>query len=453
VSYRPLDWAPLAETDPLPGDPQAIWDEAARLRDMAAEVQDQIAALRGIGEVDLVGEYVEELFASAEGVAKKLDLVRDRYVKVAGYLNQWAGELDDLQRRTLAALDNALDAERLLQRDAHADLPGVVPSGYLGAHLIEPAEAPALAVLAKARQDLQRVLDEATARDRHWGSVIGGAIDDNLTDHWRDHLHHWVERHHGMIKGLTTALGVITTAVVLGAIACPLLAPAAIGLTYANLAVHSAEFAVGDGSVLDIVLDVGALRSLRVAGEISKGLEATFKGTREMASVAARREAVDAARRETSEAWAKAEGVLADKASSRASQWEARETKAAIKRRVLKEGNDAASQVLEAPSAKVGPLKAFLAGSKTDAHLVNDTRGLLATYSEDTAVQRAGAPLESLAASGRANFMAAATVDLNDKAASIADVYPGGTPDFAKGYLGWYNERKERFVMSGGSLR
>jgi hypothetical protein len=441
VSYRPLDWAPLAETDPLPGDPQAIWEEAARLRDMAAEVQDQIAALRGIGEVDLVGEYVEELFASAEDVAKKLDLVRDRYVKVAGYLNQWAGELDDLQRRTLAALHNALDAERLLQRDAHADLPGVIPSGYLGAHLIEPAEAPALAVLAKARRDLQRVLDEATARDRHWGSTIGDAIDDKLTDHWRDHLHHWVERNHRWLKDLSTGLGWATTIAAVGAMAFPPAGVAVLALSAANLAIHGTEALGGEkGALFEAGLDIVGIASFGSGKLISRGLGRTFEATQEAAAAAASGETAAGVREaaSTSAEWETA--VRNAESGSMEEQQAARDYFRDVERSAEAVGNAESRAVFDTESANVGFLKALAAGSKDDAHLINDTKLLVATYGDDAAVQAAALPLSVWETAGQANWIPATALDLGDKTARFMP------------YGGAYKRYEDQYVLSGGDF-
>jgi len=437
VSYRPLDWAPLAETDPLPGDPQAIWDEAARLRDMAAEVQDQIAALRGIGEVDLVGEYVEELFASAEDVAKKLDLVRDRYVKVAGYLNQWAGELDDLQRRTLAALDNALDAERLLQRDAHADLPGVIPSGYLGAHLVEPAEAPALAMLAKARQDLQRVLDEATARDRHWGRVIGDAIDDKLTDHWRDHLHHWVERNHRWLKDLSTGLGWATTIAAVGAMAFPPAGAAVLALSAANLAIHGTEALGGEkGALFEAGLDIAGIASFGAGKLISRGLDRGFEATRAAAATAASGEAGAAQEAAIAAAKHTAEDATRPVLEREAARMDAFR----MERQIGKVESDAAKEIIERPAANISFREGLAAGSREDAHLINDTELLAKEFPNDARVHAAAAQVHAWKIAGRANWMPATALDLGDKTAKYMP------------YARAYKRFEDRYVLSGGEF-
>src|SRR4051812_32343139 len=220
--YRPYDWAPLAERDPLPGDPDTILYEAGRLRNMAAEITSQMETLRRIGaDGDAGGQYLEALRNSAKDVAESLESVRDRYSKVSGYLYSWAAELEDFQTKTVRVLDTAIDAERRHARDPHADLPQAGFT-YLGMHGtgLETRPRDALeALLAEARRELQVLLREAADRDRHWGAQIGHAIDDKLTDHWRDHLHQLIEHHKGLVMGLTQALGYVTTASALLAVA------------------------------------------------------------------------------------------------------------------------------------------------------------------------------------------------------------------------------------------
>ena len=43
---RPADWHPLAEKDPIPGDPEDIRDEVRRMKDLASTLRDQAGILR-----------------------------------------------------------------------------------------------------------------------------------------------------------------------------------------------------------------------------------------------------------------------------------------------------------------------------------------------------------------------------------------------------------------------
>src|SRR3954454_24189078 len=107
--YRPYEWAPLAETDPLAGDADTTLYEASRLRNMAVEITSQVETLRKVGaDGDSNGQYVEALRDSANEVAEKLETVRDRYSKVSGYLYSWAAELEDFQIKTVRVRDKAV---------------------------------------------------------------------------------------------------------------------------------------------------------------------------------------------------------------------------------------------------------------------------------------------------------------------------------------------------------
>jgi hypothetical protein len=444
--YRPFDWAPLAEVDPLPGDPDSILYEAGRLRNMATEITSQVETLKKIATQQVgEGQYVEGLQTSAKEVAEKLETVRERYAKVSEYLYAWAPELEDFQTKTTRLLDKALDAERQRARDPHADLQ-TTGFTYLGIHSTGMPETrptdPAEMLLAEARRELHVLLEEAADRDRHWGSLISQAIDDKLTDGWRDHLHQLIEHHKGLIMGFTQGLGYLTTAVALASIAFPPLMGVTVGLTAANLMVHTVEYEGGEASLVDIGLDVFALLSFGKAIQVSAKLEHTFESTRLAASEAARGAATQSRREATAMARKDAEDIynglkegdvdLAQKTLRRLSGDE------------LKAGNDAARQVLEAPSGWAGFWRSVAGGSREDAHLIHDTRGLLAKYSEDAAVKKAGSHLGQQVLEQRVNFIPAAVTDLHDKFAIHAP--------FAKVHAAGYNEWKERYVMGGGPL-
>lgn len=81
---RPVNWAPLAGSDPIPGEPDAISGEARRLRDMAVEMRSQISRLRSIGHDDNQGLYADRLRTAASDLAGKLEQAVGRYERVAG---------------------------------------------------------------------------------------------------------------------------------------------------------------------------------------------------------------------------------------------------------------------------------------------------------------------------------------------------------------------------------
>jgi len=60
---RPTDWWPLADADPVPGDPQRISEQAAHLASTAQEITGQVARLRAIaaGQSAEQGLHAENL--------------------------------------------------------------------------------------------------------------------------------------------------------------------------------------------------------------------------------------------------------------------------------------------------------------------------------------------------------------------------------------------------------
>ena len=82
---RPVDWAPLTETDPVPGDPDGIRREVTHMKRVAEKLRTQAAAMQAIAECDgLKGEYADKLGENARGLGRRLDLAEDRYRKVNG---------------------------------------------------------------------------------------------------------------------------------------------------------------------------------------------------------------------------------------------------------------------------------------------------------------------------------------------------------------------------------
>lgn len=455
MSHRPPDWSPLAGSDPLPGDPDAIFDEAFRLRNMAAGFTDQVSRLRRIGADDsLVGASFGELRASALELSGKLEKVAARYAKVSGLLSSWAPELEDFQAATLKALDKALEAERQRARDPRADTPNPGVFAYQVFHatgLGDDTPTGADALLAEARTDLQRVLEEATARDRHWAHQIGQAIDDDLTDGFFDHVHQWVERNNHWIERLTDDLGWVTTGAALAALLIPGVGEAAALVELASiaetvgtvsgatvLAAHATQLAGGDtDAAFDLGLDVLALGSFGAAKLVAGRLGRTAEATRDAAAEAAGREAAQSMRIRTQEEY---DRVMADPTSTPVAREAAQDGLDSGARSAAKAENDAASEVLATPESTANLGRVLLAGDREAADATADIEAMRIQHGEDMTVQRLAVKAHRLATAGRANFMAGTALDAADKTASNTDL-----KESYRGFKHW--------VVTGGPLR
>ena len=102
-------WQPLGlDTDPVPGDPQAISQEATHLASVGRMITGQIAALREIGSDNTeVGQHAEKIRAAALSLASSLQAVATRYAKVSSALSGWVPELEQAQSLSIRALNEA----------------------------------------------------------------------------------------------------------------------------------------------------------------------------------------------------------------------------------------------------------------------------------------------------------------------------------------------------------
>jgi hypothetical protein len=290
---------------------------------------------------------------------------------------------------------------------------------------------------------LARIVEEAAGRDRFWAGRISDAIDDRLTDSFWEGVHNWIEHHKGWVDDLNAVLGVATTAAAFAAMAFPPLGAGVLAISAVGLAVHGVEYEAGDASLVEIGLDIAGLASFGAGRLISHSLEGTFKATRTAAAEAAGTDTEAAARQAEAATQETAGKVMADPASSLFERSVAQDDLDEVHGLIRKAAHDAEAEVLEAPSADVGFWRGLWAGSREDAHYLNDTRNLLAEYSEDGAVRRAAAGLDRLSVAGKANWIPATLVDVNDKAAE----YVPGLP-YGERYGRW----KEHFVRSEGTF-
>jgi hypothetical protein len=174
---RPADWAPLGcAADPVPGDPQVVEQEAARLAQAGAAAGRQSAGLRQVAAVaagpELKGKFAAQAAGAATALSGEMTLVAARYAAVSRALGAWASALEEAQRMSLRALDMAVGPYRLLQA---------------------PAGQPAAAGQARAQgelDDARTLLAKAlTLRDQEAAAAaraIRAACNDKLADaNWK----------------------------------------------------------------------------------------------------------------------------------------------------------------------------------------------------------------------------------------------------------------------------
>jgi hypothetical protein len=284
-------WEPLGlDTDPVPGDPGRISQEASHLASVAREISSQVAELHKIaaGGADgaLKGAYADKIHSSAADLAGQLDKVVGRYQQVSAALNGWIPDLEQAQKLSLQALNEAEGPYKKLSQTV------ALPSGNnltaqqkQDVQNYHTAMKQAQGALDAAQALLARATSLRDSSGSHYASAINSACDDGVKDSWWDSFKEWVSQHAWLIKDICTVLEVVATILAIAALFIPGLNIVAallwigFGLTAAALAGRIMLAATGNGSWLDVALDVVALVTFG-AGKLASGaLKGVAEGT------------------------------------------------------------------------------------------------------------------------------------------------------------------------------
>ncbi|HYY19430.1 MAG TPA: hypothetical protein VE864_11365 [Streptosporangiaceae bacterium] len=284
-------WQPLGlDSDPVPGDPGRISQEAAHLASVAREISDQVSRLHtmaaGGADGALKGQYADTIHSSSKDLADELDKVVGRYQKVAAALNNWIPDLEQAQKMSLQALNDAEGPARKLNQTV------ALPSGdHLTAQQKQDVQnyhtamKQAQGALDAARQLLGKATSLRDSSASHYASVIHSACDDSMKDSWWDSFKEWVSQYSGIIKDICQVLEIVATVLAIVALFIPGLDIIAallwigFGLTALAMVGRVMLAASGNGSWLDVGLDLFAMLTFGAGKLASGGLKAAADGT------------------------------------------------------------------------------------------------------------------------------------------------------------------------------
>jgi hypothetical protein len=281
-------WQPLGlDTDPVPGDPGRISQEAAHLAAVAKEISGQVAALHqmaaGGADGALKGQYADTIHSSAGDLADQLDKVVGRYQKVSSALNGWLPDLEQAQSMSLAALNEAEGPYQKLNQTV------VLPGGSN----LTAAQKQSVQTYDSAMKRAQGELDAAkallgkatTLRDNsasYHAGVINRAIDDGVKDSWWDQFKEWIDHYAWLIKDICTVLEIAATVLAVLALiftGVGWIILLGIALTAVALVGRSMLAAAGDGSWWDVGLDAVALATFGLGEVGTKALGTLTENT------------------------------------------------------------------------------------------------------------------------------------------------------------------------------
>lgn len=291
---RPVDWAPLSDADPVPGDPYDAAMLARRYADTAQEIDAQSATLARFGadgsatwDSDAGRVFAEHARELSGDVGK----AQHRYTVASAAVREWAQVLDETQAEADAALVAAKETQARVVANApvaavpyHAVVPGSPEA--VDARRRELAMFEAEDDLARARRRMVAAADRYAETAARLGARIRDVSrHDGLKDSRWDRFKGWVADRAAVFRFVAetaAAIGFVAAALslVLGwvPILGQVLIAVAVVATAVALIANTVLAATDQGSWLVVGLDVIALASFGAAGLITRPLARSGAG-------------------------------------------------------------------------------------------------------------------------------------------------------------------------------
>ncbi|MFJ8463188.1 putative T7SS-secreted protein [Streptomyces swartbergensis] len=397
---RPVDWHPLAEKDPIPGDPEDIRDEVRRMKDLASTLRDQAAILRKAADGDaLQGKYADKIREKSGELEKRFRETAGRYERVVGDLGSWANELEGFQERADGVLRAAKQADEEHAAEVKKKEAEVKKDGEKKAS----EESDPNSHLAPYHKQLNQVISDRNSRAQHYAENIDKDISDIIKDSKWENFKDWVHEHAETIKTVVEILSWAAT--IIGVIAllftpvgwlATLITVTTLSLTALVGVGHTLLALSGDGNWADVAMDVFALATLGFGSVAMKGVKAAAT-TLKTASRAGRFQRYSNLRK------------LLDKNIMRYGTDSARGAKAVRAKDALRQ--------IGAKETRPGTtrLERLLSGEAEVASASKFAKSMRAEFGGNPDVMKAADAMDKAALKFKLNYGAATTVDVGDK--------------------------------------
>lgn len=273
-----MDWQPLCEADPVPGDPEEIRSEVKHMISVAKKLRTQAKNLKAISDDDtLKGKYVKTLRDESSALEKHMREVASRYERVHGHLTQWSDKLEDFQTNADKMLHRAkqeqeeFESEKVKKSSSNGgDTPQASSSGE---------DHPYEDHLESYRKQLNTIIGARDDEANHYAGKIRAEIDDVIEDSWWDDVKGWVHDNADLIKAFIDVLGWVATVAGFLALAIPFLGWVVLGIAVLTIGLRLLLVASGDAAWTDVIFDVvGGLLvvgGLGAAAKLASGAKAT----------------------------------------------------------------------------------------------------------------------------------------------------------------------------------
>jgi hypothetical protein len=418
---RPVDWHPLAEKDPIPGDPEDIRDEVGRMKNLASTLRAQARILRKAADGNaLTGKYADKIRDKSGDLEKHFRETAGRYERVVGDLGHWANELEGLQERADGVLRAAKRADEehaaeVKKKEAEAKKDGEDGKDGKDGGKKALAESDPDSHLAPYHKQLHQIVSERDSRAQHFAENIGDDISDIIKDSAWENFKDGVHEHADTIKSVievlswaATAIGIIALLFTPVGWLATLITVTAISLTGLVGVGHALLALSGDGNWADVAMDVFALATLGFGSVAMKGVKSAVTALKTVS------------RAERFQRYANLRKLL-HKNVARYGLESVRGSKAA---RALQSLRGIGARETRPMATRVERL---LGGDGEVVSASKFAKAMRAEFGGNPAVREASAALTKGVNRFRANYVAATGVDLGDKAMGIivGDPYDG----------------------------
>lgn len=285
---RPVDWSPLAESDPVPGAPGEVAELARRYRDTARAISTAASKLRSIAATDgWIGDAALEFRDQARDVADSIERAHGRYDETGQALDGFHPDHEQAQRQSASALDQAQSAETAKR---------IADSRYQTEEAKAEPDESLLRTYERQARDAQTDLESAEgmlesavttfddAADRAAARIHEVSQNDGLKTNWRDRLASIltvVANIAGMIAAVAGILALLVGWIpIIGQALAAVLGAIALIAGVISLVANLALLIMGEGSWKAVLLDA--------IGVLTFGVGRLFTGAAKFSAKAAK---------------------------------------------------------------------------------------------------------------------------------------------------------------------
>lgn len=305
---RPVDWAPLAGSDPVPGDPDRVEDLGRHYRKVAATINEAATKLRRIAANyhDVESDAVDAVRSNAQKVADDITRAHERYDGVGQALAGYAPQLRDAQSESIAALRQAKDAEaaqvganraaEAAQSRVDAAAPAADTTADQGDHrrALGAAEAAGDALVAARRRLNAAIETRDQAAQRAMGGINdvknSGDLNDSAWDNWGAKVVKVIVKVADAVAVVAGILALVSLLIPgIGPVLAALFGTIALAASLVSLAGNLALAPTGYAEWSDVMWSVAGVLSFGIGRAAIAGLKVSVKGARGAARIAAGR--------------------------------------------------------------------------------------------------------------------------------------------------------------------